>query len=133
MSDPILTRTRIAGGTWEAVLTRSGRAEAPPRLEVSHLGEAVPGLEMHELSPGEWALRLPIPPALIADGVQTFVVRDLGAAAGIGGAQGEGAVLNTFTLVVGEPLAHDLRAEIDLLRAELDLLKRAFRRHCAES
>jgi hypothetical protein len=27
----------------------------------------------------------------------------------------------------------DLRAEVDLLRAELDMLKRAFRRHCLET
>jgi hypothetical protein len=26
-----------------------------------------------------------------------------------------------------------LRAEVDLLRAELDMLKRAFRRHCVET
>ena len=27
----------------------------------------------------------------------------------------------------------DLRAEMDLMRAELDMLKRAFRRHCVET
>jgi hypothetical protein len=31
------------------------------------------------------------------------------------------------------PLEEDIRAEVSLLRAELDLLKRAFRRHCAET
>ena len=35
--------------------------------------------------------------------------------------------------LAGEALAHDIRAEIDLLRAELDMLKRAFRRHCLET
>jgi hypothetical protein len=30
-------------------------------------------------------------------------------------------------------LDEDIRAEVDLLRAELDLLKRAFRRHCSET
>jgi hypothetical protein len=30
-------------------------------------------------------------------------------------------------------LAEDIRAEMDLLRAELDLLKQAFRRHCVET
>ena len=39
----------------------------------------------------------------------------------------------TVSLVAGEALAGDLRAEIDLLRAELDMLKRAFRRHCLET
>ena len=41
--------------------------------------------------------------------------------------------LGDFTLIAGEPLADDLRAEVELLRAELDMLKRAFRRHCLET
>ena len=36
-------------------------------------------------------------------------------------------------LVAGDALAYDLRTEIALLREELDLLKRAFRRHCLET
>ncbi|MDA8740151.1 hypothetical protein N9M73_03340 [Rhodobacteraceae bacterium] len=42
-------------------------------------------------------------------------------------------VLARFTLIGGDLVDQDLRAEIDLLRAELDLLKRAFRRHCADT
>ena len=54
--------------------------------------------------------------------MQTYLVADA--------ATGEPRLLR---LVAGEALAHDLRAEIDLLRAELDMLKRAFRRHCLET
>ena len=42
-------------------------------------------------------------------------------------------VLGSFTLIAGEALGDDLRAEVSLLRAELDMLKRAFRRHCLET
>jgi hypothetical protein len=44
-----------------------------------------------------------------------------------------GMVLDQFTVIVGVPLEEDLRAEISLLRAELDLLKRSFQRHCTET
>ena len=37
------------------------------------------------------------------------------------------------TIVTGVAMEDDVRAEIDLLRAELDMLKRAFRRHCLET
>ena len=122
LSETSLVGARIVSGIWEAVLLQKGRSEGSPRIEVTHLGAPVAGLEVAPRAPGKWDLRLPIPPALIADGVQTFVVREAG-----------GEVLASFAIVVGEPLAQDLRAEIDLLRAELDLLKRAFRRHCAET
>jgi hypothetical protein len=58
---------------------------------------------------------------ILNDGVQTFVI------------QNAGQTLGSFSIVSGRPLDHDLRSEIDLLRAELDLLKRAFRRHCVET
>ena len=66
---------------------------------------------------------VPIPTALLSDGVQTFLVRD----------PATGATLGHFTIVTGVPLEDDIRAEIDLLRAELDMLKKAFRRHCVET
>ena len=39
----------------------------------------------------------------------------------------------SITLIGDEVTGPDLRAEVDLLRAELDMLKRAFRRHCVET
>ena len=37
------------------------------------------------------------------------------------------------TIADGEALGDDMRVEIELPRAELDMLKRAFRRHCVET
>jgi hypothetical protein len=124
MPDPSplsLTQTRIVGGIWEGVL--AGAGATPPALEARHLDRVLDGLTLSALpgTPAQFAVRLPIPAAVLAEGVQTVLV--------LAG----GDVLARITLVVGVPLEDDLRAEISLLRAELDLLKRAFRRHCAET
>ena len=115
----MLELSRIRAGLWEGIFA----AEAEPALEVVHLNEVLPDLSVTPAGPGQWALSLPIPAAVLSDGVQTFVLR----------APGSEEVLGRFAIVAGEPLAEDLRAEIDLLRAELELLKTAFRRHCSEA
>lgn len=121
MAEPVLTKTRISGGRWEGVLRADG--EAPPEIEVTHLGQPVSGVAVAPLhgQAGAWQVSVPIPPDLLADGVQTFVIAS----------PGSGTKLAAFSIVTGEPLEDDIRAEINLLRAELDLLKRAFRRRSA--
>jgi len=64
-----------------------------------------------------------IPAQFLMDGVQTFLFV----------LAGQTEVLDRFTVVTGEPLEEDLRSEIHLLREELDMVKRAFRRHCIET
>jgi hypothetical protein len=115
-----LTQTRIAQGVWEGVLAGAGK---PPDLEASHQGKPLAGLMVTPMpgQPESHAVRLAIPTTLLNDGVQTVLLK-----AG-------GEVLASFTLIAGVPLEEDLRAEISLLRAELDLLKKAFRRHVAET
>ena len=115
----MLELSRIRAGHWEGIFA----SEAEPALEVVHLGTVLPDLSVTPAGPGTWALSLPIPAALLSDGVLSFVLR----------APGSEVVLGTFAIVAGQPLAEDLRAEIDLLRAELELLKSAFRRHCSET
>lgn len=113
----MLESTRIRAGRWEAV----SKAEETPDLELRHLGEALEGLEVSG-GPGDWHIAQPIPAELLNEGVLTFLVCR----------KTDGEVIDRFTLVAGAPLAEDLRAEIGLLRAELDLLKRAFRQQNAE-
>lgn len=124
MSDVTLTKTRLFEGVWEGVLTHLGKGNFQPEIEVTHLQVTVEGVEIIE-KPEEkiWIVRVPIPAELIADGVQTFLICD----------RRSGEVLNSFALISGEALSHDIRAEVALLREELDLLKRAFRRHCLET
>jgi hypothetical protein len=114
-----LEMSRIRAGRWEAVI-----CEAPdqPALRVLHQEAVLDGLEAVPDGAERWKLSLPIPVEVLTDGVQTFLVR---------GPAGE--AVTQFTIVTGVPLEDDIRAEVDLLRAELDMLKRAFRRHCVES
>jgi hypothetical protein len=64
-----------------------------------------------------------VPVDAIEDGVQIFIKFDAM----------DGTQVGHFTLIAGEALGDDIRVEMELLRAELDMLKRAFRRHCVET
>ena len=122
MAAMTLTKTRIRAGVWEGVL---GGATAQPALEVTLLERPLPGVSLQPVPdrPGHWLVKVPIPAEALNDGVQTFLIRDKAA----------NETLAHFTVVTGVALEDDIRAEIDLLRAELDMLKRAFRRHCLET
>jgi hypothetical protein len=121
MSDLILTKTSLIAGVWQGVLT-GHTGTAPPQLRVTHLDRDLSDVTLQS-EPGQWAVSVPIPAALISDGVHSFVIQDATS----------GTVLSRFSIVAGDVLAEDIRAEMDLLRAELDMLKRAFRRHCVET
>jgi hypothetical protein len=122
-ADLTLTKTRIQAGVWEGVLTSTG--EAVPQIAVTHLDQPVHSVSVSPLpgDPRAWAVRVAIPPDLLSEGVQTLVISD----------KANGARLSSFAIIAGEPLEDDIRAEVDLLRAELDMLKKAFRRHCVET
>ena len=110
-----IINAELRAGVWTGELT-GGSAEG---IAVLHEGKALNGVTTTAL-PGRDStlIRVPVPAELISDGVQTFVVQDP-----------DGRTLTSFAILAGEVLAHDLRAEIDLLRAELDMLKSAFRKH----
>lgn len=86
---------------------------------------AIDGLSVTQITgqPAQWAVQLPIPPHCLNDGIQTFIIREIGSA----------ITLAHFAIAAGTAIGDDIFAELDLLRAELDLLKRAFRRHCVET
>lgn len=123
MTTLVLTKTKMLQGVWEGLLT-GGASGALPKLNVTHQGAAVLDVSVTELDTGKGhAVRIPIPPAAIADGLQTVLIEDGETDERIG----------SISLLAGEALGDDLRVEVDLLRAELDMLKRAFRRHCLET
>lgn len=121
MARHTLTETRFANGTWHGVL--EGPEDAPPKLEAVLRGAILPGLAVSQRAGGGWSVVLPIPPEAVGEGIHTIII----------GEPGAGEPLARVTLAGGAPLARDLDAELSLMRAELDLLKRAFRRHCAEA
>lgn len=116
-----LINAHIKAGIWQGDLV--GMGETAPDLRITHLGKALQDIAMtYETANDVWRITVPIPSDLINDGVQTFVVSD-----------GFGKALGSFAIICGEPLSDDLRAEISLLRGELELLQKAFRKHCAET
>ncbi|NNL17677.1 MAG: hypothetical protein HKP37_02945 [Boseongicola sp.] len=122
MSEITLTRMRLAGGVWEGLLATAQGVK--PRLTLRHRDDHIGEPEVTAATPsGQWLVRFRLPLDRITDGVQTFVVENAET----------GDALAHETIIAGEALNEDLHAEVDLLRAELDMLKRAFRRHCAET
>lgn len=118
MSDMTLTKTRFHGGVWEGILTGGGAT--PPRLILRHQDQDIAALDV-TANDAAYLVRAQVPVERLGDGVQTFTIA----------AENGAEALASFSIVAGEPVEDDLRAEIALLRAELDLLKRAFRNHCA--
>ncbi len=103
----------------------ANRDDAPPPDILVTLRDAqVRGVSVTETqAKGRWLVQVPVPREAVGDGVQTFLILD----------GHDEVILESFTLIAGEVLGDDIRAEVDLLRAELDMLKRAFRRHCLET
>ncbi|MDX8346578.1 hypothetical protein SLH49_01155 [Cognatiyoonia sp. IB215446] len=121
MSDLTLIKTRLQGGIWEGEIM--GAVSDAPKISVTHQGAEIEGVAVSQGDTiGTWRLTFPLPQHLISDGVLTFVIGD-----------DQGRRLGSLDLLAGEALAGDIRAELNLLRDELDMLKKAFRQHCRET
>lgn len=123
MAKLTLTKTRLIGGIWEGQL-KGVPGEAPPDLRFSLDQETLDGLQCGRDAQSDcWFVRAPVPADRISDGIQTFVISDAAS----------GETLASFALFSGEIASDDMQGEVSLLRAELDMLKSAFRRHCLET
>ena len=124
MPDLTLSQTRFRNGLWEGRIEGKPTYGGRPMVEVRLFDEELEDVVLTEGErPNTWNLSIPVPTRALGEGVQTFVVYD----------KMEEETLGRFCLIGGEPASDDLRAEVELLRAELDMLKRAFRRHCRET
>lgn len=124
MSDLTLTKIRMRNRRWEGRVTGANTSGARPEIRVTYQDRPVAGVELTEATdPGSWDLKVPVPDEAVADGVHCFLIFDAASDTKLG----------DFALIAGEAIADDLQAEVELLRAELDMLKRAFRRHCLET
>jgi len=122
MSELQLTKTKFTQGVWQGIVTGAG--QIMPQVEATFENKTVDGVNLaHNAEADHWAITVPVPPEAVADGVHSILIRDVATDEGLG----------QITLIAGEALGDDIRAEMNLLRAELDMLKRAFRRHCLES
>lgn len=116
MTDPFLTQSRLQAGVWQARLEQAG--PNTPALTASHAGRKLPDLSCTPTDQAEtWQISLPIPAEVLNDGLQTIIL-----------SRPDGTTVGSLAILAGEALADDLRAEISLLRSELDLLKAAIRR-----
>lgn len=115
MSGLEVTPVHIKEGVWEGLVTGP---ETEPRLEVTHLGKALTNITLSECGEGEgWRLRVPIPPEHLFDGAQTFLICDAESS----------DILASFTIICGSAVSHDVRADLAVLRAEVDMLKKVIR------
>ncbi|SDX02453.1 hypothetical protein SAMN05444358_102222 [Ruegeria halocynthiae] len=113
MTHTTLTPIRFENALWEGHVT----SDCTPQIEVLYLGELLPDVELTPDADG-WTLRIPVPSTALSEGVHCVIIRD----------ESTDQKLGEFTIVAGAPVEDDLKAEVALLRAELDMLKRAFRR-----
>lgn len=113
MTQATLTPIRFENALWEGHVS----AAEQPQIEALYLGEPLPDVELQPDADG-WSLHIPVPVAALSEGVHSIVIRDVNT----------DRTLGDFTIIAGQPAADDLRSELALLRAELDMLKRAFRR-----
>lgn len=119
-----LTKTRFRDGIWEGLLAAADDGAGEPEIGVTLHGASLRGVTVAPASEaGRWILEVPVPLDAVGDGVQTFLIIDMRS----------DTVLESFALMGGDAVAEDVRGEMALLRAELDMLKRAFRRHCLET
>ena len=122
MTDLQLTKTVMREGVWQGIVTH--KAGEVPQIEVTHAGTPVPGVTLtHDPKAGHWLLSIAVPLEAIADGMQILLITDTSTNERIG----------HVSLLADEVTTDGLLGEVALLRAELDMLKRAFRRHCLES
>ncbi len=117
-----VNKTRMSNGMWEGIIS-----DVPdgirPGIEVKFREHPLDTVAIDQVSGGDWRLRFSIPTQMVSDGIQTITILEANT----------GEVLDSFALIAGDAADETMQAEIDLLREELDLLKRAFRRHCVET
>ena len=120
-----ITQIKFSQGVWQGLI--SGAAPGTdhlPKFDVTLHEEPVDTVQViRRQDTYELHLQITIPPSAVGSGVHSFVITEHQSL----------DVLARFTLIGGDLAEQDLRAVIDLLRADLELLKRAFRRHCVET
>ncbi len=121
MQDETLTRVRLLAGRYEGFFAGSPDTgiEALVAGQVIAVAQVMPD----PTTPGRCRVAIDLPATVIGDGVQVITLRSTVS----------GAALDRITLMAGAALDEDIRADLALLRDELELLKRAFRRHCSET
>lgn len=120
MTQLTMTRSTLIAGTWETTLEGAG---ARPEVSVWLGTQALPSVTLADAGPGAWEVRAAVPVECLASGTHVLILR--------GGR--DGTALGHLRLSAGVADAADLAAEVAILRAEVDMLKKALRRIAATS
>lgn len=126
MSRLHLINAKLKAGVWRAVVLSEVKLDHPPSLAVMYDGNIQSGVVLEVAPDGggqQWLLTFAVPAECLSDGTQLFIVSDTVRDEAVG----------QFTIQCGPAIEAELAADVELLRAELDLLKRAFRRHCTNT
>lgn len=117
----------LKSGIWQGTLRR----ETPPdRLLLVHMGNRVGEARATAQEDGSWRIAAAIPAEKLSEGVQTFIlIEDQGR--DNEPPQPGAPQLASLSLVAGAVLEQDLLAELNLMRSELDLVKKELRRLAA--
>ena len=116
-----LTRIALKAGRYEGQLKTRGAAV--PVIELVHLDRVVGHAQVAPEDGDIHRLTADVPAEVLSDGVQVLSLRSAA----------DGAILDRVFFLMGAGLSEDFRGELALVREELELLKRAFRRHCVET
>lgn len=108
----------LKAGVWSGLLHR---AAEPEQVSLVHHGEVVAEARVTLVKDGLWRIDADVPGARISDGATSFLLLE----------GSMGGQLASLSVVAGQALDQDVLVEMELLRAELDLLKREFRRFAA--
>ncbi|SPJ23060.1 hypothetical protein [Palleronia abyssalis] len=108
----------LEAGVWSLRLEGASQA---PKLEASHAHRTIPDVTVTE-EDGAILVRVDLPPAVLSDGLQSVHLME----------KKSGVVLASLHVAAGRTVSQDLATELALLRDEVDLLKRVFRRHFAD-
>ncbi|WP_134681891.1 hypothetical protein [Paracoccus ravus] len=117
----------LKSGIWQGLLRRD---TAPARIVLVHLGARLAEARVTAQEDGLWRVAVGIPSQKLSDGLQSFLLLEDEGKEGDPVAP-DAAHLGSMNIVAGKPLDEDLLAELNLMRNELDLLKREFRRLAA--
>ena len=120
MSEIAVITSQIVDGTWVAKIQLVAGRELP-KFEIAYQGKPI-GTPRVARGEGEIAtLEFDLSAKFLTDGIHTFSIAE----------SGSDAVLASTQICAGEVEKLDFRAELDLMRQELELTKRVLRRHLA--
>ncbi len=124
MSEYFVLNHTTRSGTW-TLLLGSDNLDAPSpdiRIDCADQRLSTPQVTSGDRA-GTWRVSVELPASLLSEGYRTILVVD----------QTTEETLTHLSIWTGQGSDENVTAEIDLLRAELDMLKRAFRKHCVDT